>query len=207
MGLAISLSRRRPLAKPKKPIDSSVGKRELDIGFVNDPRAGTAQDATGNRYSCQESLIAARSPTKLQRHDLILGSTRGKCSLPRTLVVSSWALLSRYLSTIASQPSRYRTYKIVARSLRHRLRDTMIGTCLHQPRQRSSRELFHHIPRDSFIRQLAQAKARPSIGNHGSSLPVDLIALIAGIVVARTAEGGSGGCKGEDECSHCRCRR
>ena len=159
MGLAIPLSRRRPLAKPKKPIDSSVGKRELDIGFVNDPQAGTAQDATGHRYSCQESSRAARPPTKLQRHGLILRSTRGKCSLPRTLAVSSWALLSGYLSTIASQPSRYKKYKTVARSLRHRLRDATIGTCLPQPRQRSSRELFNPILRDSFIRQLASAKA------------------------------------------------
>ncbi|KAK0628461.1 hypothetical protein B0T17DRAFT_490701 [Bombardia bombarda] len=35
-----SLSRqRRSLAKPNKPIDGSVGKRKLDIGFVNDPEA------------------------------------------------------------------------------------------------------------------------------------------------------------------------
>ncbi|RMD42513.1 hypothetical protein DV735_g2633, partial [Chaetothyriales sp. CBS 134920] len=32
--------RRRPLAKPNKPIDGSVGKRKLDVGFVNDPQAG-----------------------------------------------------------------------------------------------------------------------------------------------------------------------
>ncbi|RSL76756.1 hypothetical protein CDV31_017362, partial [Fusarium ambrosium] len=32
--------RRRPLAKPNKPIDGSVGKRKMDVGFVNDPQAG-----------------------------------------------------------------------------------------------------------------------------------------------------------------------
>jgi hypothetical protein len=32
---------RRPLAKPNEPIDGSVGKRKLDIGFVNDPEAQT----------------------------------------------------------------------------------------------------------------------------------------------------------------------
>ncbi|KAM3510126.1 hypothetical protein MY11210_006043 [Beauveria gryllotalpidicola] len=32
--------RRRPLARPNKPIDGSVGKRKLDVGFVNDPQAG-----------------------------------------------------------------------------------------------------------------------------------------------------------------------
>ncbi|KAH8748471.1 hypothetical protein F5883DRAFT_473975 [Diaporthe sp. PMI_573] len=31
--------RRRPLAKPDKPIDGSVGKRKMDVGFVNDPTA------------------------------------------------------------------------------------------------------------------------------------------------------------------------
>jgi hypothetical protein len=31
---------RRPLAKPNKPIIGSVGKRKMDVGFVNDPRAG-----------------------------------------------------------------------------------------------------------------------------------------------------------------------
>ncbi|KAM5361111.1 hypothetical protein ACJZ2D_013322 [Fusarium nematophilum] len=31
--------RRRPLAKPNEPIDGSVGKRKMDVGFVNDPRA------------------------------------------------------------------------------------------------------------------------------------------------------------------------
>ncbi|KAH8744073.1 hypothetical protein F5883DRAFT_30549 [Diaporthe sp. PMI_573] len=32
--------RRRPLAKPDKPIDGSVGKRKMDVGFVDDPSAG-----------------------------------------------------------------------------------------------------------------------------------------------------------------------
>ncbi|RMJ01691.1 hypothetical protein CDV36_015615 [Fusarium kuroshium] len=32
--------RRRPLAKPNKPIGGSVGKRKMDVGFVNDPQAG-----------------------------------------------------------------------------------------------------------------------------------------------------------------------
>ncbi|EXK77771.1 hypothetical protein FOQG_17540 [Fusarium oxysporum f. sp. raphani 54005] len=32
--------RRRPLAKPNEPIDGSVGKRKMDVGFVNDPQAG-----------------------------------------------------------------------------------------------------------------------------------------------------------------------
>ncbi|OBS15090.1 hypothetical protein FPOA_14101 [Fusarium poae] len=32
--------RRRPLAKPNEPIDGSVGKRKIDVGFVNDPQAG-----------------------------------------------------------------------------------------------------------------------------------------------------------------------
>jgi hypothetical protein len=31
---------RRPLAKPNQPIDGSVGKRKMDIGYVNDPKAG-----------------------------------------------------------------------------------------------------------------------------------------------------------------------
>ena len=31
---------RRPVAKPNEPIDGSVAKRKLDIGFVNDPQAG-----------------------------------------------------------------------------------------------------------------------------------------------------------------------
>ncbi|KAH7114774.1 hypothetical protein B0J13DRAFT_460163, partial [Dactylonectria estremocensis] len=30
---------RRPLAKPKEPIDSSIGNRKMDVGFVNDPEA------------------------------------------------------------------------------------------------------------------------------------------------------------------------
>ncbi|KAM0347575.1 hypothetical protein ACHAP4_011296 [Fusarium culmorum] len=32
--------RRRPLAKPNEPIDGSVGKRKMDVGFVNNPQAG-----------------------------------------------------------------------------------------------------------------------------------------------------------------------
>ncbi|KAK8002315.1 zinc-binding oxidoreductase CipB [Apiospora arundinis] len=32
-------SQRRPLAKPNQPIDGSVGKRKLDVGFVSDPSA------------------------------------------------------------------------------------------------------------------------------------------------------------------------
>ncbi|KAH8743581.1 hypothetical protein F5883DRAFT_40734 [Diaporthe sp. PMI_573] len=32
--------KRRPLAKPDEPIAGSVGKRKMDIGFVDDPRAG-----------------------------------------------------------------------------------------------------------------------------------------------------------------------
>ncbi|OBS20584.1 hypothetical protein FPOA_06941 [Fusarium poae] len=31
--------RRRPLVKPNEPIDGSVGKRKMDVGFVNDPQA------------------------------------------------------------------------------------------------------------------------------------------------------------------------
>ncbi|RYC78653.1 hypothetical protein BFJ63_vAg18473 [Fusarium oxysporum f. sp. narcissi] len=31
--------RRRPLAKPNEPIDGSVGKRKMDVGFMNDPQA------------------------------------------------------------------------------------------------------------------------------------------------------------------------
>ena len=30
---------RRPLAKPNQPIDGSVGKRKIDVGYVNDPKA------------------------------------------------------------------------------------------------------------------------------------------------------------------------
>ncbi|POR33452.1 Uncharacterized protein TPAR_06369 [Tolypocladium paradoxum] len=33
-------SGRRPLAKPNEPIDGSVGRRKMDVGFVNDPQAG-----------------------------------------------------------------------------------------------------------------------------------------------------------------------
>lgn len=29
--------RRRPLVKPNELIDGSVGKRKMDVGFVNDP--------------------------------------------------------------------------------------------------------------------------------------------------------------------------
>ncbi|KAF4342266.1 kinase-like domain protein [Fusarium beomiforme] len=32
--------RRRPLAKSNEPIDGPVGKRKMDVGFVNDPQAG-----------------------------------------------------------------------------------------------------------------------------------------------------------------------
>jgi hypothetical protein len=32
--------KRRPLAKPNEPIAGSVGKRKMDIGFVDDPKAG-----------------------------------------------------------------------------------------------------------------------------------------------------------------------
>jgi hypothetical protein len=32
--------RRRPLAKPNELIDGSVGKRQMDVGFVNDPQVG-----------------------------------------------------------------------------------------------------------------------------------------------------------------------
>jgi hypothetical protein len=32
--------KRRPLAKPDEPIAGSVGKRKMDIGFIDDPRAG-----------------------------------------------------------------------------------------------------------------------------------------------------------------------
>ncbi|AEO60980.1 hypothetical protein MYCTH_2310762 [Thermothelomyces thermophilus ATCC 42464] len=35
-----SARKRRPLAQPNKPITGSVGKRKLDIGFVDDPKAG-----------------------------------------------------------------------------------------------------------------------------------------------------------------------
>ncbi|KAM7187663.1 hypothetical protein V8F20_010872 [Naviculisporaceae sp. PSN 640] len=30
---------RRPLAKPNQPIDGSIGKRKMDVGYVNDPKA------------------------------------------------------------------------------------------------------------------------------------------------------------------------
>jgi len=30
---------RRPLAKPDEPIDGSIGKRKMDVGYVNDPKA------------------------------------------------------------------------------------------------------------------------------------------------------------------------
>ncbi|KAG5746976.1 hypothetical protein H9Q70_010347 [Fusarium xylarioides] len=36
----INRHQRRPLAKPNEPIDGSVGKRKMDIGFMKDPQAG-----------------------------------------------------------------------------------------------------------------------------------------------------------------------
>ena len=29
----------RPLAKPNEPIDGSIGKQKMDVGFMNDPEA------------------------------------------------------------------------------------------------------------------------------------------------------------------------
>ncbi|KAJ4309439.1 hypothetical protein N0V84_011508 [Fusarium piperis] len=43
---------RRPLAKPNKPIDGSVGQRKMDVGFVNDP--GARKDS---RYHWSQILI------------------------------------------------------------------------------------------------------------------------------------------------------
>jgi hypothetical protein len=34
------MNRRRPLAQPNKPIQGSTGERKLDVGFVDDPKAG-----------------------------------------------------------------------------------------------------------------------------------------------------------------------
>ena len=43
---------RRPLAKPNQPIGGSVGKRKMDIGFVNDPKA-----KKDSRYHWSQILI------------------------------------------------------------------------------------------------------------------------------------------------------
>jgi len=37
---SILTHRRRPLAQPNKPIQGSTADRKLDIGFVDDPKAG-----------------------------------------------------------------------------------------------------------------------------------------------------------------------
>jgi Fungal protein kinase len=36
---SIPTRQRRPLAQPSKPIDGSIAKRKMDVGFVNDPKA------------------------------------------------------------------------------------------------------------------------------------------------------------------------
>ncbi|KAK4237599.1 dual serine/threonine and tyrosine protein kinase [Achaetomium macrosporum] len=38
-----SAHKRRPLARPHEPIAGSVGKRKMDVGFVDDPRAGNSR--------------------------------------------------------------------------------------------------------------------------------------------------------------------
>ncbi|PHH49257.1 hypothetical protein CFIMG_005936RA [Ceratocystis fimbriata CBS 114723] len=55
-----STRQRRPLAKPNEPIDGSIGKRKMDVGFVNDPAA--SKDSR-----CHWSQILVPGELKKQR--------------------------------------------------------------------------------------------------------------------------------------------
>jgi hypothetical protein len=64
---------RRPLAKPNMPIDGSVGKRKLDIGFVNDPEAQTDTRCHWSRILVPGELKSNPSADKAAEAWLDLG--------------------------------------------------------------------------------------------------------------------------------------
>ncbi|RYP42797.1 hypothetical protein DL768_010211 [Monosporascus sp. mg162] len=58
------MRKRRPLARPNGPIDGPVGKRKIDVGFVNDPEAGDqwAWKLAPSIAGCETLAIPGQSP-------------------------------------------------------------------------------------------------------------------------------------------------
>ncbi|KAK7414966.1 hypothetical protein QQZ08_012468 [Neonectria magnoliae] len=64
---------RRPLAKPNEPIDGSIGKRKMDVGFVNDPEARKDSRCHWSQILVPGELKSNRSADKASETWLDLG--------------------------------------------------------------------------------------------------------------------------------------
>ncbi|KAH7000856.1 hypothetical protein EDB80DRAFT_581085 [Ilyonectria destructans] len=64
---------RRPLAKPNEPIDGSIGKRKMDVGFVNDPEARKDSRCHWSQILVPGELKSNRSADKASEAWLDLG--------------------------------------------------------------------------------------------------------------------------------------
>ncbi|KAK7219395.1 hypothetical protein V2G26_007398 [Clonostachys chloroleuca] len=72
---SIPTRQRRPLAKPNESIDGSIGKRKVDVGFVNDPEARKESRCHWSQILVPGELKSNRSADKASKHGLILGGT------------------------------------------------------------------------------------------------------------------------------------
>ena len=61
---SIPTRQRRPLARPNEPIDGSIGKRMMDVGFVNDPAAGKDSRCHWSQIIVPGELKSNRSADK-----------------------------------------------------------------------------------------------------------------------------------------------
>ncbi|KAM5350178.1 hypothetical protein ACJ41O_006683 [Fusarium nematophilum] len=69
----IPTRQRRPLAKPNEPIDGSVGKRKMDVGFVKDPEARKDSRCHWSQILVPGELKSNRSADKASEAWLDLG--------------------------------------------------------------------------------------------------------------------------------------
>ncbi|KAB5549392.1 hypothetical protein GE09DRAFT_172646 [Coniochaeta sp. 2T2.1] len=70
---SIPTRQRRPLAKPNEPIDGSVAKRKMDVGFVNDPKAGKDSRCHWDQILVPGELKSNRSADRASEAWLDLG--------------------------------------------------------------------------------------------------------------------------------------
>lgn len=70
---SVPTRQRRPLAKPNKTIDGSIGKRKMDVGFVNDPEAGKESRCHWSQVLVPGELKSNRAADKASEAWLDLG--------------------------------------------------------------------------------------------------------------------------------------
>ena len=70
---SIPTRQRRPLAKPNEPIDGSIGKRKMDVGFVNDAEAKKDSRCHWSQILVPGELKSNRSSDKASDAWLDLG--------------------------------------------------------------------------------------------------------------------------------------